>query len=80
MDYKNELKGLWTYFYVHLKIVSYFDNYENIISYLFKFITTMFHFKNFSHRLSFLHLVFYTQILFWTKLIMLNNLMAHFLG
>ena len=63
-----------------LKIVFYFNIYENMVPYLFKFITAPYQFKNFSRRLFFLHLVFYTEILVWAKFIMLNNLMTHFLG
>ena len=35
--------------------------------------------KNLSHRLFFLHLIFCPQIFVWKKIIMLNNLMTHFL-
>ena len=37
--------------------------YKNIVSYLFKFITTPYQFKNCSQPLFFLHLVFYIEIL-----------------
>ena len=66
-DYK--LIFMW-----QLKIVSYFNIYQNSVSYLFRFLTTPYQFQNFSHRLFLLHLLFYTQILVWTKFIMLNNL------
>ena len=52
----------------------------NIVRHLFKFITTPYQFKNFSLRLFSLHLVFYTEILVWTKFITLNNLMPYSLG
>ena len=52
---------------------SYFKIYENIVFYLLKFITTLYQFKNFSHRLSFLHLASYAQLIVWPKFIMLKT-------
>ena len=63
-----------------LKSISYFNIHENIVRYLLKFITTSFQTENFSHRFSFLHVVFSTQIFLWTKFIIANILMTHFLG
>ena len=60
------------------KCDAYYNLRQYIVPYLFEFITTI-QLKNFSYRLFFLDLVFYTQIHAWTKLIMLNNLMTHFL-
>ena len=54
--------------------------YENIVPYLFKYITMLNHLQNFSDRFFFWHLVFHTDIHAWTIFIMLNNLMTHFLG
>ena len=45
-------------------------------SYLIKFITIPYHFKNFSHSVFFLHLVCYIEILVWAKFVMWNNLMV----
>ena len=42
--------------------MSYFNIYENIVLYLCTFITTLYHFKHFSHSLFHLHLVVYKQI------------------
>ena len=52
-DKNRILKGLQTYFRVtDKKNISYFNIYEYAVFYLFKFITTLFQFKNFS-RISF---------------------------
>ena len=55
------------------KVVSYFNICENIVPYLFKFITTPYQFKDFSHRLFFSS----CTLLVWTKFVMLNNLITH---
>ena len=52
----------------------------NNVRCLLKYITTLYQIQIFSHCLFFFHLVFNIQIFFWTKFIMLNNLMKHFLG
>ena len=40
-----------------LKHISYFNIYENVILYLFKFMATPYQFQTFSYRFFFLHLI-----------------------